>query len=184
MLETIREYALERLEERGKVEAMRRRHAEYFLTLAERAEPELRGPQRRTWLDSLEREHDNLRAVLEWSLTESGDRKAGLRLAGAVWYFWHYEDHLTEGRQWLERVLEKGGDAPRALWAKALRGLGNIAFGQGDFAVARLSLEQSLAIYRKLDDPQSVAHVVIELSYVALNYLSLLSGKTGGVYAR
>jgi uncharacterized protein HemY len=84
--------------------------------------------------------------------------------------FWRYEDHLTEGRQWLERVLEKGGDAPRAPRAKALRGLGTIAFDQGDFAVARLSLEQSLAIYRELDDLQSAAHVVIQLGYVALNY--------------
>jgi predicted ATPase len=173
MLETIREYALERLEERGEVGAMRRRHAAYFLALAERAEPELRGPQRRTWLDSLEREHDNLRAVLEWSLTGSGEGETGLRLAGALGDFWRYEDHLTEGRQWLERALEKGGDAPRARRAKALYGLGSIVFRQGDFAVARLSLEQSLAIYRELDDPRGAAHVVIQLGYVALNHENL-----------
>jgi predicted ATPase len=89
MLETVREYALERLEESGELERLRRRHASYFLELAEEEERASRGPLQRAWLDRLETEHDNLRASLEWSLTSQGDTELGLQLTGALSQFWY-----------------------------------------------------------------------------------------------
>src|SRR5205814_1533314 len=88
MLETIREYAVERLEERGELDGLRRAHAGYFLELAERALPLLRGPEQTAWLDCLEREHDNFRSALEWCNGTPGAEEAGLRLAAALWPFW------------------------------------------------------------------------------------------------
>ena len=104
MLETIREYAAERLEESGEAEELRRRHAEHFLALAEEAEPNLRGRSPREWLDRLEREHDNLRAALD-RLEASGESELALRLAGALWRFWYLRGHLAEGRRRLESAL-------------------------------------------------------------------------------
>ena len=106
MLETIREYAAERLEESGEVEELRRRHAAYFLGLAEEAEPNLRGSPG-DWLDRLEREHDNFRAALD-RLEASGAGETALRLAAALWRFWYLKGHLAEGRQRLEGVLRDG----------------------------------------------------------------------------
>src|SRR5262249_25074569 len=106
MLETIREYALERLEQNGEVESLHQAHLGYFLALAEQAEPELTGPRQAEWLERLEREHDNLRAALAWAL-EHGSLEASARLAGALWRFWYTHGHLSEGRRWLEQILEQ-----------------------------------------------------------------------------
>ena len=107
MLETIREYGLERLIANGEIEATRQAHAEYYLALAEKAEPELAGPQQATWFDRLEREHDNLRAVMEWCLEreDSGQRiEMALRLAGALRQFWEVRAHRDEGQAFKEPV--------------------------------------------------------------------------------
>jgi predicted ATPase/Tfp pilus assembly protein PilF len=167
MLETIREYGLERLAESGEEEAIRRNHVNFFLALAEEAEPELQRPNQVAWLDRLEVEHNNLRAALGWSL--DGEAEAGLRLAGALPRFWSMRGYLIEGRGWLERALEKSSSAPKAVWVKVLYGAGFLAFQQGDWAVARPRLEQSLAIYRELGDRRDIAGAVISLGYMALN---------------
>ena len=116
MLETIREYALERLEERGDGQAVRRRHAGFYLPLAEEAEPALLGPQQLSWLERLDAERDNLRAALTWA-TEEDEADVGLRIGAALWRFWQL------------RGSDLGGPrAPRAAAGPPLR-LGRAASG-------------------------------------------------------
>src|SRR5947207_760093 len=100
MLRTIRGFALEQLDLAGERDLVARAHAAHFLALAEEAEPNLTGEQRAEWLDRLEREHDNLRAALRSSIG-AGDAPTALRLSGALWRFWHFRGHLSEGRAWL-----------------------------------------------------------------------------------
>ncbi|MDO8677544.1 MAG: hypothetical protein Q7R30_03145 [Acidobacteriota bacterium] len=104
MLETIREYALEHLEASGEGEALRRRHAHFFLELAEEAEPHLMSAGREPWLVRLDAEHNNLRAVLRWA-ADNGETETGLRLVGALRWFWYYRGHIGEGFQWAENLL-------------------------------------------------------------------------------
>ncbi len=178
MLRVIREYALERLEESGEAEALRRAHAAFALALAERAEPELTGPEAGAWLDRLEREHDNLRGALGWAL-ERGEVELGLRLVAAVFRFWMVRGHLREGRVWAERLLalgREGADAARAApgagWesirARALRAAGVLALYQGDEAAAESWLEQAAALGREAGDPRTVANALNSLGVVAL----------------
>jgi hypothetical protein len=149
MLETIREYATERLDESGRADELRRRHAEHFLALAEEAELYLRRDSAE-WADRLEREHDNLRAALDWGEAVE-DRELVLRLAGAVSRFWYLKSHLSEGQRRLERALavDQGGTAARA---KALNGAAVMAINIGDSALARLRAEEALALHRALGD--------------------------------
>jgi non-specific serine/threonine protein kinase len=98
LLETVRQYARERLLERGGADAVRDRHLEYFLRLAEEAEPRLHGREQHEWLARLEAEHDNLRAALEWSRAEGPHAESALRLAGALSWFWTMRGYLDEGR--------------------------------------------------------------------------------------
>ena len=107
MLETVREYALEWLEQNGEMERSRRRHAGFFLRLAEEEERASRGRCRRRGWDRLETEHDNLRAALTWSLGPAGDTETGLRLTGALSHFWYMREHHSESRTWLESALER-----------------------------------------------------------------------------
>ena len=154
-LETIREYAVERLDESGEAEELRRRHGEHFLALAEEAEPNLRGSPGR-WLERLDREHDNLRAALDW-FEASGEREHALRLAGALWRFWYLRGHLAEGGRRLESVL-RSDERPTAARAKALIGAAVMAVNSGDAALARLRAEEGLALHRSLGDPWGAAY--------------------------
>ncbi|MDX1417671.1 MAG: BTAD domain-containing putative transcriptional regulator, partial [Candidatus Promineifilaceae bacterium] len=104
MLETIGEYARERLKQREEEEPLRRRHAEYYVALAETAEPQLRLADQALWMDRLESEHDNLRGALSWLLAQ--DPISGLRLGAAIGHFWHVRAHHSEGRVWLAKFLE------------------------------------------------------------------------------
>ena len=121
LLEPVRQYALEKLEESGEAEDAKRAYARYFLALAEEAEPELLGPRETEWYDRLEEEHDNIRAALSWSL-EGANPELGLRLAGAIWWFWQRHGHLSEGLRWLDEGLAKGGGPSAIARAKALGG--------------------------------------------------------------
>jgi predicted ATPase/class 3 adenylate cyclase len=167
MLETIREYALERLGEGSEMACQRRRHATYFLAVAERAEPQLHGPEQRHWLNRLEVEHGNLRAALQWTVQED-EAEIGLRLGGALAHFWEVRGHHTEGRAHLTRVLQLTGarafPAPRA---NVLRNLGFLAHDQGDYAEARACHQESLAIMRDLGDRRGVARAQAGLAWVA-----------------
>ncbi|MDP8931409.1 MAG: AAA family ATPase [Actinomycetota bacterium] len=129
MLETIREFALERLADGGEEEQQRRRHAETYLALAERAEPELVGPERRRWLDRLEREHDNFRSALAWSI-QQGEVGTALRLVGALWRLWQARGYLGEGRRWTEEALQlPGAESNARVLAKALAAAGGSPTG-------------------------------------------------------
>ena len=131
LLEPVRQYAQEKLQDSGEAEEVRRRHASFFLTLAEEAEPRLRGPEDLEWLERLEAEHDNMRAALAWTL-EREEAELAVRLAGALMLFWEGHGHLSEGRRWLEEVLEKEWRVPAAVRAKALFAVCQMAHLQFD----------------------------------------------------
>ena len=156
LLETIRQYGLEKLRESGETPQVHRRHLQWYLDVAEAAEPELQGPDQIGWLNRLEMEHDNLRAALEWVKAEDGEPEAGLRLAGALHRFWAMRGHLSEGREWLEGILGRSpGESPAR--AKAIYGAGVLAFDRGDYAGAERLCEQSLTLYRERGDKLGVA---------------------------
>ena len=166
LLETVRQYALEKLAAGGEAGPTQARHAAHFLALAEAAEPALNGPQQTAWLARLEREHDNLRAALRWAL-ERGAGELGLRLAAGLWRFWLTRGHLTEGQRWLDRALSAGGAAPPAWRAKALNAAGNLARMRGN--PGRRRRGTSLALRRELRDVRGVAASLTNLGNVALD---------------
>jgi predicted ATPase/class 3 adenylate cyclase len=154
MLETIREYAAERLEGSGEAEMVQRRHAEHFHALGEEAELHLR-VYSGEWIERLEAEHDNLRAALD-HFAASGENEHVLRLAGALTNFWHYGGYVAEGRHRLERALQ-GEERPTAARARALTGAALMAYGSGDITAARSIAEQALELHRRLGDPRGAA---------------------------
>jgi predicted ATPase len=167
MLETIHEYAHERLEEDGEIEILRRRHAEYFVALAEEADSKLRGEEQVAWLERLERERDNIRAALLWAAS-AGEAELELRLAGAMRVFWRVRGYLTEGRAALEDALERADGQRPALRAPALYGAGVLALRQGDHAAARALSEESLVLYREIGDKRGAARTLHVLGSVAM----------------
>ncbi len=168
MLETVREYALERLEESGELERLRQRHASYFLKLAEESERASQGPLQGVWLDRLESEHDNLRAALTWSLTPQGDTEMGLQLTGSLAHFWYVREHHSESRMWLQRALERGTDAPAAR-AKVLVSAGRLAWFQGELTRGSTLVEESLTLYRNLGDEAGAAFALLVLGRTAVS---------------
>ncbi len=175
LLETIREYGLERLTAHGEAEVTQERHADYYLALVERIEPELTGPRQAYLLDVLEREHDNLRAALRWALTRGPDAASkGLRLAASLWQFWSVRGYLREGREWLEAFLtldeqDEQGAPPGPVRARALAAAGMLAYGQGDYGRAVLLSEQGVAAYRGLGDARGMAVALNNLGNVAID---------------
>ncbi len=167
MLETVREYALERLIAAGETERIRGQHRDFYLALAERAGPELRGPEQQIWHRRLETERDNLRVALEWSLS-SEDAGALLRLAGALWRFWNVRGPWHEGQQWLERALAMDQEAaPAAARAKAAFGAGVLAWWRDDDARASQLLEESRRLAEQLGDRRLAADVIRQMAVVA-----------------
>jgi predicted ATPase/DNA-binding SARP family transcriptional activator len=172
-LETVRQYAAEKLSADDAAEQVKARHLDFFLALAEEAEAELIGTDQKPWLERLKSEHSNLRLALEWSGTASpGDAlrmEAGLRMAGALSQFWLVRGHYSEGRQFLDRMLEQGevqiGTAARA---KALSGAAGLARIENDYSAAQTLDQQSLEIYRKLGDRQGIAQSLNSLSHAAV----------------
>jgi predicted ATPase/DNA-binding CsgD family transcriptional regulator len=167
MLETIREFALERLAAGNEAEAMRRAHALYYVALAEEAEPGLIGHNQQAWLIRLEQEHDNVRAALGWAV-DTGDLEIGARLASPLWRFWRTHGHMSEGRRWLQAVLAGSDSLPPALRARTLAAAGTLALRQGDYALAQDVLEQSLILWRALGDTQGEMHALNSLGLVAI----------------
>ena len=187
MLETIRQYAREKLWAAGEGEMMRQRHLAYFVDLAERAEPNLRAFDMVMWLDRLEAEHDNMRAALEWALESNAE--AVLQLAGALWWFWHIRDHKSEGAEWLERALSieemERGDQPLTpssamIQGKALYVAGFLrhVFLETDKGAALSG--KSLTLFQQLGPAgkQGMAYALWNLAVVAAQQSDRLRQKT------
>jgi predicted ATPase len=171
MLETIREYAAERLDASGEGEVIRRRHAAHYLALIERAAPDLkweRWEHQVAWLNRLEREHDNLRAALDWSVErgqagDTGATEQALRLGAALWQFWAARGHLREGRRSLGRILGLPPPAQKAQAAAAAAARSEVLFGawglaieQGDYAAGRALAAEALSVAQAMGDQESV----------------------------
>jgi non-specific serine/threonine protein kinase len=167
MLETIREFAGERLEERGEAASVRRRHAEHLVALAERAEPALTSPEQAFWLSRLGEENANIRAALEWA-DETGELELGLRLAGALVRFWSARGLMAEGRQWLERALERSAEVSPHVATKAEFAAGYAALGLGDFSGAETHFERSLALALDLGDERQQGAALAQLGWLAM----------------
>ena len=167
MLSTIREYALERLEADGGSATARRRHAAFFLDLAERAGRSLRGPEQTTWLARLEADRNNLRAALSWSL-EHSDRELLPRLALATWEFWWRHGYLREGRRWLEEARQRTEGERSVSRVTVLRFAAEGAWRQGDYGPARALAEESVALSREVADPSALARSLNTLGLVLL----------------
>ena len=167
MLETIREFGLEQLTQTAELEAARRAHALYYLSLADEAEPHLVGIAQKAWLRRLEVEQDNLRAALHWAIEHRAGELAQ-RMAGALQPFWFVRGHWSEGRRWLEESLamDSGATGDLAVRAKALYGAGMLARFQGDLARARMLCEQGLGLYRALGDKIGVLKSLGQLSRI------------------
>jgi len=166
MLEPVRQYGQEKLEESAEADAVRRWHASWYLELAKGAEPWLRGARQKTWLERLEREHDNLRAALSWAL-ERGEAELGLWFGGALGEFWYMSGYLSEGRRWLEAALANSGETAPAR-TKALARAGWIAWEQGDYERSMALSEASLALSRELRDEAGAATALSNLGWAAL----------------
>jgi tetratricopeptide (TPR) repeat protein len=164
MLETVSEYALERLEEIGEADSIRRQHANYFLALAEVAELHRYTPTQGLWLLQLDADHDNMRAALAWSQTAAASVDIGARLAGALHWFWYIRGYRSEGRAWLERVLQQSASAAAPARAKVLVGAGRL---QSDLWRANTLFEQALALLRELGDKPGMANALLFLGRVA-----------------
>jgi predicted ATPase/DNA-binding SARP family transcriptional activator len=162
MLETIREYARERLAAEQEPDAVRRRHARHFLKLAE-SDPV---PEQAAWLARMDAERDNFREALAWSL-DTREASLGLRLAAALWEFWWVRGYLAEGRGWLHEALTRGRSAAPELRARALHAAGSLATRQGDYEAAPALFEESLAIWEELDDAAGTARSLLSMGTVA-----------------
>ncbi len=158
MLSTVRAYAAGHLEERADAAVVHRRHAAFYLTLAEAAEDHLRGPDQVIWTHKLDAEQFNLRGALRWTLDgDPEDIVIGMRIAAALGIYWYLFGYLTEAQRWLDEALGKGSHAPPLARARALFALGSIIHAQGDLNQAPPLFEEALQIYRSLDDRHGVA---------------------------
>ena len=166
MLETIRAYAVERLAHGGDGEAVRRRHAGFYLVLAEEAELGLWGPQQREWLERLDAERDNIRAALTWAV-EASEAEVGLRIGSALWRFWEMRSHEHEARERLRELLALGSGSPSTR-AKAQSMIGALSIVLGDLETAQRMLEEGLRVHRRKGDDRMVAYTVGLLGTVAL----------------
>jgi predicted ATPase len=165
MLETIRDYAAEKLEDSGDGSDTRRRHASVYLRLAEEAAPLLTGEQGGVWLDRLERDHDNLRAVLRHA-ADDGDTRTGLRLVAALWRMWQIRGHLHEGRRNADLILGLPDvEQHPAELATACEAAGGIAYWQADLATSRRRYTRALELHRELGDRERIAHATYDLAF-------------------
>lgn len=149
VLETVREFALERLVEHGSADQARRQHAFYFLGEAEEAGAQLRVETATIWLERLATDHDNIRAALRWCI-ERGEAELALRAVGLLSWFWEVRGHLSEGRAWLRALLDL--PASPALRARPLDAAARLAFFQIEYTTARTLQEESLLLRRGMDD--------------------------------
>jgi predicted ATPase len=170
MLETIHEYAQEQLEASGEATTVQERHANYFLRLAEEADPQMFSPEWEVWMERLDREGANLRAALAWSKADKDAGQTGLRLVGALSYYWSLRGSVHEGRTWLEGMLERTDATDRsAARGKALYGAGWLAWAEGDYAAASPRAEEGLSIVRAMGDKRWIGYAEWLLGLVRMS---------------
>jgi tetratricopeptide (TPR) repeat protein len=165
MLQTIRDFASERLEESGEAHSVRDRHMRAFIALAQQAQPHLFGSRRKEWLDRLDEDHDNFRAALDWAIA-SKDARSAMELAAGMWRFWQMRGHLHEGRRRTDGVLAmaNSGDFPKERLA-ALEAAGGLAYWQADMVVAQGFYDQCLGLTRELGDDRALANALYNAAF-------------------
>ncbi|MBM3458360.1 MAG: adenylate/guanylate cyclase domain-containing protein, partial [Armatimonadetes bacterium] len=167
MLQTVREYARERLRESGEWDTAWQRYADYHLERSRTAEAALRGPTQAAWLDRLDRELDNFRSVLEWGLTQPGSVSVGIQTCINLFRFWYVRGYFSEGRVWLERLLSTGQPLDPARRSRALNEVGNLLAAQGDLESSQAALEEALLLSREAQDTRGVARTGCNLGMLA-----------------
>lgn len=170
MLETIRDFGLEQLRANGELEAIQRCHATHFVAWAEEANGHLYGPDQAIWLERLEAETSNLQAALVWLLT-AGEIVLAARLACALGEFWQRHGRYSEGRRWLQQILDQmaPGTVPDGLRAPTLQAAATLAYRQGDQQSAQRWLAESQTLYRALADTCGLARVLFDLGWIAVD---------------
>lgn len=171
MLETIRQYALEKLAEAGETAGLRDRHLEHYMLFSEQVQPALQGPAQQTWLENLEQDHDNLRLALEWAQEKHAALNQA-RLAAALWRFWWVRSYFSEGRRWLETALTQ--DLPAELRVKCLYRAAFLANYQGDFAHGAELCQQCIELSEQASELEGVV-----MGHVGLIQVHMLTGKGG-----
>jgi DNA-binding CsgD family transcriptional regulator len=166
LLEMVREFGVECLEQSGEAGIIRQRHAAYFLALAERAEAKQNTTERETWLDRLEAEQGNLHSALEWAV-ERGDAEIALGLCGAMLPFWQFRFHATVGRDWVRRALALGKDVSPPVMRQALYCAGTMAYMLGEHAEAERLFTDVLVRYQEAADPEMTGRVELALGRLA-----------------
>ena len=169
LLEAVRQYGWEKLSESGEEGQLREQHARYYLALTEEAEPELKGEGQVAWLERLEREHDNLRVAMRLLLGQ-GESEEASRLGWALWLFWGIRGYYDEGRRSMEQALSVEGSVamPASARAKALYVEGMMENYQGDHLSAEVLLEESVTLFRELDDKLGTAYALSNAGFAAL----------------
>lgn len=167
LLETIRKYAQERLEESGEIYSIADKHATYFTRMVEQSYTEIWGKNQAFWIEWLETEHDNLRAAMDWMAQEENALEIYLHLAGSLWRFWSVRGYISEGRSRLEAALRLNPNAPRGLRANGLRGAGKLALQQGDYIQALAMSMESLDLFRELGDLWGIGRQLEVLGEIA-----------------
>jgi predicted ATPase/class 3 adenylate cyclase len=169
LMETIRQYAFEKLREAGEESVVRARHRDFYVALAQSAAPHLQGPDQAMWLRRLESEHDNLRSVLRWSL-EAGNIETAFRLGAALDLFWDTHGHISEGRQWIEQIVARAGELPappteqsRRAHAGGLGAAAHMTLRQSDFGRSKALYVESLEQWRAVGDRGAIAEVLNNL---------------------
>ena len=168
LLETLRDYALAKLAGSAEADQIHRRHAEVFLALTQRAQPELLRAHQQLWLTRLETEHANLRAALEY-LLDTGERALALEMATALHRLWDYRGYVSEGRVWLHKALADRGDASLEAQTKALNAAGWLAYRQSDLAQAQRLHEEALFLAEQAEDEMSLVDTLQHLAVVEMD---------------
>jgi tetratricopeptide (TPR) repeat protein len=174
MLETIREFAAEMLAAGGEGEAIGDRHAAAMLALAREAAPKLSGADQRHWLERLEREHDNMRAALDWAMTRP-DHVLAARLATALWRFWQQRGYLNEARSRFEQIEAQPGDLEPVDRAKFVEAFGGVAYWQSDVETSRRYYEEQLTLWRELGDRSELANALYNRAHADM--VGVMSGE-------
>ena len=167
LLETIRQYAFEKLEEAKEMAPVRHRHLEWYLGIARKAQNELLGANQAQWLNRLEMEHENLRAALDWAIHGEKSANDALQLSSMVWRFWDMRGYISEGRRWLEEALAMEEDTEPLIRARALTAAGNLAVDLGDMEYANAVHSEALRLRRETGDMRATAGSLSNLGVIA-----------------